>query len=61
MHWLGNGQLPLVVRGGVWPLALRKECADHTTLLGLFNLGLDPWPQWSSTYPLIPPLPAWNG
>jgi len=45
MHWLGNGQLPLVVRGGVWPLALRKECADHTTLLGLFNLGLDPWPQ----------------
>ena len=27
----------------MYPLALRKDCGD-CTLLGLFNLTLDPWP-----------------
>lgn len=43
VHWLTRGQTPLTVRGGVYPLALRKDCRNQT-LLGLFNLTLDPWP-----------------
>ncbi|MCE5279786.1 MAG: hypothetical protein ABFD92_20555 [Planctomycetaceae bacterium] len=44
MDWLSRGRLPLVTTGdGVYPLAFRKDCGD-TTLLGMFNLSLDPWP-----------------
>jgi hypothetical protein len=41
--WLYKGRPPLLVNGGVYPLAFRKECEDFT-LTGLFNLTLDPWP-----------------
>ncbi len=44
VRWLFRNQPPLFVNGdGVYPLAFRKNCADGT-LLGLFNLSLDPWP-----------------
>jgi hypothetical protein len=45
VRWLGGENAPPVVRGGVWPLALCKVCDDGTTLLGLLNLSLDPWPE----------------
>jgi hypothetical protein len=32
------------VRGGVYPLAFRKDLEDGC-LIGLFNLSLDPWPH----------------
>lgn len=44
VRWLGRGKVPVIARGGVFPLALRKDCGDQT-LLGLFNLSLDPWPS----------------
>ena len=44
VRWLGRGKVPLLARGGVYPLAFRKDCEDQT-LLGLFNLTLDPWPH----------------
>jgi len=44
VRWLGKGKLPILARGGVYPLAFRKDCEDQT-LLGLFNLTLDPWPH----------------
>jgi hypothetical protein len=41
--WLSHGNAPILIRGnGVYPLGFRKDCADET-LLGLFNLSLDPW------------------
>ena len=42
VRWLGRDDVPLLVRGGVYPLGLRKDLGDKT-LLGLFNLSLDPW------------------
>ena len=43
VRWLAGGRPPVLVRGGgVYPLAFRKDCG-HRTLLGLFNLTLDPW------------------
>jgi len=44
MRWLARGKAPLLVNGGVYPLAFRKDSSDFT-LLGLFNLTLDPWPH----------------
>lgn len=42
--WLARGKAPLLVNGGVYPLAFRKDTGEET-LLGLFNLTLDPWPS----------------
>lgn len=42
VRWLAHGTPELIVNGGVYPLAFRKNCDDFT-LLGLFNLSLDPW------------------
>ena len=44
VRWLSREQPPLLVNGGVYPLACRKDCGG-TTLLGLFNLTLDDWPH----------------
>ena len=44
VRWLARGKPPLFVQGGVYPLGFRKDCSDHT-LLGLFNLSLDAWPE----------------
>lgn len=44
VRWLCRDRAPLLVNGGVYPLAFRKDCGDRT-LLGLFNLSLDAWPQ----------------
>jgi len=44
VRWLSRGSAAvLATGGGVYPLALRRDCGDKT-LLGLFNLSLDPWP-----------------
>ena len=43
IEWLSRGRIALCVQGGVYPLALRKDCEEFT-LLGLFNLTLDRWP-----------------
>jgi hypothetical protein len=44
VRWLARQKPALMVRGdGVYPLALRKDLDDGRTLLGLFNLTLDPW------------------
>jgi hypothetical protein len=43
-RWLARGQLPVLVNGGVFPLGVRKD-TEEGTLLGLFNLSLDPWPE----------------
>ncbi len=44
VRWLFRNQAPLLVHGdGAWPLALRKD-TEGGTLLGFFNLSLDPWP-----------------
>jgi hypothetical protein len=41
--WLSHGKTPILIRGnGVYPLGFRKDCVDET-VLGLFNLSLDPW------------------
>jgi hypothetical protein len=42
VRWLGRGEISLLVRGGVYPLAFRKDL-PNATLLGLFNLSLDAW------------------
>ena len=45
VRWLARRRPALMARGdGVYPLALRKDLEDGRTLLGLFNLTLDPWP-----------------
>jgi hypothetical protein len=43
LRWVTRNRAPMLVRGGVYPLALRKDIGTRT-LLGLFNLSLDPWP-----------------
>jgi hypothetical protein len=46
IRWLSRNEPAILVRGGtagVYPLALRKDCDNNQTLLGLFNLSLDPW------------------
>lgn len=44
VRWLFRGQPPLLAScDGAWPLAFRKDSRDGT-LIGLFNLSLDPWP-----------------
>lgn len=44
VRWLARNEAPLLVRGGgVYPLAFRKDLASGQTLLGMFNLSLDPW------------------
>ena len=42
--WLARRRPAVLVRGGVFPLALRKDM-EGSTLLGHFNLSLDPWPE----------------
>ncbi|MBN1553933.1 MAG: hypothetical protein JXA11_04255 [Phycisphaerae bacterium] len=45
VRWLAGGEPAILVHGGtagVYPLALRKDSGPET-LLGLFNLSLDPW------------------
>jgi len=43
--WAAKGRAPVLVRGnGAFPLAFRKDCGS-TTVLGFFNLNLDPWPD----------------
>jgi hypothetical protein len=43
VRWLSRDRSSIQVRGdGVYPLAFRKDIAD-ATLLGFFNLSLDPW------------------
>ena len=44
LHWLGRGSPPVQADGGVYPLVLRKD-GTHQSLLALFNLSLDPWPE----------------
>jgi len=44
VRWLSRGKPPILVRGGVYPLAFRKDCADYS-VVGAFNLSLDPWPS----------------
>jgi hypothetical protein len=44
MQWLAHGGLPIVVNGGVYPLAFRKDTATFS-LIGMFNLTLDAWPR----------------
>jgi len=41
-RWLARGKPPIFVRGGVYPLSFRKDCEGYT-VIGLFNLSLDPW------------------
>ena len=43
VQWLSRRDLPLLVRGGPWPLAFRKDCGRES-IVGLFNLSLDDWP-----------------
>ena len=44
VRWLSRDTVPIIVEGnGAYPLAFRKDCDDFT-LLGMFNLSLDPWP-----------------
>ena len=45
VKWLSRDKFPMFVEGGAYPLCLRKDMTDGTTLLGLFNLSLDPWPH----------------
>ena len=46
IHWLLRGGVDVLVRGGAYPLSLRRDLDDRrTTLLGLLNLSLDPWPS----------------
>ncbi len=43
IRWLSKDKMPLLVDGdGAYPLAFRKDCANRT-ILGFFNLTLDPW------------------
>jgi len=42
--WLARRRPAVLVRGGVYPLTFRKDL-EGSTLLGLFNLSLDPWPE----------------
>ena len=56
VRWLFRGAPPLLANSdGAWPLAFRKD-VERSTLIGLFNLSLDPWPgadfQLSSTIPI---------
>ncbi len=45
VDWLWRGRTPLRVTGdGVYPLAFRRD-GDRHSLLGLFNLSLDSWPD----------------
>ncbi len=44
VRWLAGGRVPLQVNGGVYPLAFRKD-TEAFTLVGLFNLTLDAWPE----------------
>jgi len=45
VRWLSRDTVPIIVEGdGAYPLAFRKDCDDFT-LLGMFNLSLDPWPS----------------
>jgi len=44
MNWLSRDALPIsIMEKGVYPLAFRKDC-EHYSIIGLFNLSLDPWP-----------------
>lgn len=42
IRWLSGGNPGIMVNGGAFPLALRKDTGT-TTILGVFNLTLDPW------------------
>lgn len=42
VDWLYRGEAPLLVAGGVYPLTFRKDSGKQT-LIGFFNLSLDPW------------------
>jgi hypothetical protein len=45
VRWLSRDTVPIIVEGdGAYPLAFRKDCDDFT-LIGMFNLSLDPWPS----------------
>lgn len=45
VRWLSRDRPSVLVRGdGVYPLAFRKDIEDRT-LVGMFNLTLDPWPS----------------
>lgn len=45
VRWISRGTVPLLVHGnGVYPLTFRKDCGAQS-LLGLFNLSLDPWTE----------------
>ena len=45
VDWISRGRVPLKVHiDGAWPLSFRKDC-DGKTILGAFNLSLDPWPE----------------
>jgi hypothetical protein len=45
VKWISRGKAPILIRGsGVYPLGFRKDFANET-LLGLFNLSLDPWSE----------------
>jgi hypothetical protein len=45
VRWLSRGNFPMMINGpGAWPLAFRKDF-EESTVLGFFNLSLDPWPE----------------
>jgi hypothetical protein len=45
VKWISRGKVPILIRGsGVYPLGFRKDLAKET-LLGCFNLSLDPWSE----------------
>ena len=46
LSWLARGRVPLVVNGGVFPLAFRMDFGDRS-VVGAFNLSLDDWPSAS--------------
>ncbi|MBI5381935.1 MAG: hypothetical protein HZA31_08550 [Opitutae bacterium] len=66
VRWLSRDAAPLLVSGdGVYPLAFRKDLPSET-LLGLFNLSLDPWQDTQFTLadtrqPLTPLLLSADG
>lgn len=43
VRWLSREHVPVLVKGGVYPLAFRKDCGKRT-YIGFFNLTLDEWP-----------------
>jgi len=48
VRWLGRGGIPLLVEGGVYPWATRRDY-DEYTVVAVANLTLDEWPELTMT------------